>query len=121
MRPQHITAENAARSCASPRIACTSMRPQHITAENGTPDRRATQSACHFNEAAAYHCGKHLAADFAVDAHATSMRPQHITAENGVRPPAARANAAHFNEAAAYHCGKLERFGSVLRAAAELQ
>ena len=69
------------------------MRPQHITAENAArpvPARGAAEGG--FNEAAAYHCGKHLAsvrhAVLLVDA---SMRPQHITAENPRRrrtPPA---------------------------------
>ena len=59
------------------------MRPQHITAENaGAPERRSASKTC-FNEAAAYHCGKHV----------LSVPPL---------PGGSR-----FNEAAAYHCGKL--------------
>ena len=59
------------------------MRPQHITAEN-TPSRRRSRARprC-FNEAAAYHCGKHAFRTRAgADERGASMRPQHITAEN---------------------------------------
>ena len=66
MRPQHITAENAAFAVVRLRDRRASMRPQHITAEN------------------------RLAIDgpLTISARA-SMRPQHITAENDlveVRP-----------------------------------
>ena len=58
MRPQHITAENAAQLAAYRSMAVASMRPQHITAENQSNGT--------------YRRSKSLA----------SMRPQHITAEN---------------------------------------
>ena len=85
MRPQHITAENAASEpWVSVRLSA-SMRPQHITAENPpAPASRHTSSAG-FNEAAAYHCGKHTL--------------------SGAAPPRPHC----FNEAAAYHCGKQPR------------
>ncbi len=58
------------------------MRPQHITAENLAHRHRADGGILSFNEAAAYHCGKHT------------------------RPPASCVLSGCFNEAAAYHCGK---------------
>ena len=35
------------------------MRPQHITAENACRGRLVPHPVGRFNEAAAYHCGKH--------------------------------------------------------------
>ena len=35
------------------------MRPQHITAENKPAEGSMSQAVYRFNEAAAYHCGKH--------------------------------------------------------------
>ena len=110
------------------------MRPQHITAENAEAARQQALEGGGFNEAAAYHCGKHVGdALRRARAGAASMRPQHITAENmhrdpdqgrdryaSMRPqhitaenvPCGRSSAtstACFNEAAAYHCGKPAR------------
>ena len=83
-----------------------------------------------FNEAAAYHCGKHRARDGVrgpqrasmrpqhitaenpegriarLRQHRASMRPQHITAENWPEGLLPRCRRCGFNEAAAYHCGK---------------
>ena len=58
------------------------MRPQHITAENTISDPTAGACARCFNEAAAYHCGKH----------------QRLQGLSQIFRS--------FNEAAAYHCGK---------------
>ena len=109
------------------------MRPQHITAENAAEIVNRFSTTCCFNEAAAYHCGKlwsgistHAGSGRFNEAAAyhcgkpqsrlpagphvlaASMRPQHITAENGCGECVARHSPAGFNEAAAYHCGKPE-------------
>ena len=82
MRPQHITAENSSEPRVGRSIDRASMRPQHITAENRSTAAPGASAGEGFNEAAAYHCGKHVeAAEGGVDL-AASMRPQHITAEN---------------------------------------
>ena len=82
MRPQHITAENQARTLRSvtgrsrfnEAAAYHCGKRTHLTGGQ-RPDRG-------FNEAAAYHCGK-LVIDTDDDgAWVASMRPQHITAEN---------------------------------------
>ena len=67
------------------------MRPQHITAENAVAANDAFVSSqwC-FNEAAAYHCGKHRLVRAEQLRRAASMRPQHITAENSTRRPSIR-------------------------------
>ena len=83
MRPQHITAENREPGFGAGLMPHASMRPQHITAENARTDGWSSRTIPSFNEAAAYHCGK---------------------------PPSAirrRGQTNCFNEAAAYHCGKL--------------
>ena len=131
MRPQHITAENAALAGYARGSAPASMRPQHITAENSRrscdhrePRRCFNEAAAYhcgkpgrprpsprrprrFNEAAAYHCGKREADSRVPSAQAhASMRPQHITAENVESIPRTGRRTSGFNEAAAYHCGK---------------
>ena len=90
-----------------------------------------------FNEAAAYHCGKHGeepirvtgsslasmrpqhitaendgAGDDVAALRRASMRPQHITAENEVTMVLPKMRDGCFNEAAAYHCGKPGTFHS---------
>ena len=82
MRPQHITAENTVRNVLAHAIFCASMRPQHITAENDMDGNVKRLEIGGFNEAAAYHCGKHPL------------------------PTGRRRRRGCFNEAAAYHCGK---------------
>ena len=66
-----------------------SMRPQHITAENGSAIITSPPPGDSFNEAAAYHCGKH------------GCLRKLIKRIQG------------FNEAAAYHCGKRALAGNV--------
>ena len=62
------------------------MRPQHITAENRDSRLSSPRPRPYFNEAAAYHCGKHPTDTGMIpDPAVTSMRPQHITAENDDR------------------------------------
>ena len=98
MRPQHITAENVEQGPEISRgMQLTSMRPQHITAENWSDRRPPARRATHFNEAAAYHCGKPPG------------------------PPRPDERSRHFNEAAAYHCGKLGVTGPELSGIARLQ
>ena len=92
MRPQHITAENGMGEALVEQWQDASMRPQHITAENADGSSASTYRRPRFNEAAAYHCGKHALPRISNDGMAASMRPQHITAENVPRPS--------FNEAA---------------------
>ena len=58
MRPQHITAENVPAAASATEEWVTSMRPQHITAENSVDLVHDVPLQPHFNEAAAYHCGK---------------------------------------------------------------
>ena len=63
------------------------MRPQHITAENWWETKIKHPSHGCFNEAAAYHCGKHVAESRHARDLDASMRPQHITAENAACHP----------------------------------
>ena len=58
------------------------MRPQHITAENAAWTCRSGGRRGSFNEAAAYHCGKLTITAGLHRLLLASMRPQHITAEN---------------------------------------
>ena len=132
MRPQHITAENAASiPFVASRTAGFNEAAAYHCGKLGAPSS-FFPPVVRFNEAAAYHCGKpeipsrvmagpwsasmrpqHITAEnerrmrgAAPPSCAASMRPQHITAENrspGQRPPGWRRR---FNEAAAYHCGK---------------
>ena len=60
MRPQHITAENVGLVVRVAERGAASMRPQHITAENSGWAPAFLLGFFGFNEAAAYHCGKHL-------------------------------------------------------------
>ena len=45
------------------------------------PPASCVLSGC-FNEAAAYHCGKRIIMGYSSSSARASMRPQHITAEN---------------------------------------
>ena len=85
MRPQHITAENGPIMCT---MACAGGRFNEAAAYHCGKHARVDAigvSVGRFNEAAAYHCGKHFTSGASSGAGGASMRPQHITAENARR------------------------------------